>query len=70
MILRSIYVDKKKILILMHINVDKKPDYFFIKDIFQGVHNGSQGVLNNLFFSVLTCAECAPPWAEPPVCPW
>ena len=36
--LRSAYIDNKKTFsdTKMHINLDKRPDYFFLKGIFQG----------------------------------
>ena len=48
----------------MHINIDKRPEYFFLKGIFQGVHNWGQGGARKKIRRI-----CAPPWAEPPVRP-
>ena len=33
---RSVYRDKKNTGMKMHINLDKRSDYFFLKGIFQG----------------------------------
>ena len=33
----------------MHINLDKRPDYFFLKGIFQGCQRGARGVHEHFF---------------------
>ena len=32
----------------MHINSDKRPDYFFLKGFFRGVHKRSQGIFQEI----------------------
>ena len=51
----------------LHIDLDKRPVYFFLKGIFQGA---AQWECTTNFFRRTYVRRVYTPWTEPPVRPW